>query len=137
MLDKPDWFIYMLVGFIPRVDRCLWYLMFFGFFYNIYIQVWFLILLSLHCRWKWESIISGWVMVLQELFLTKFSKIQTMCADWIFSELITYSWKMLYMIWKCLSWGIFWKFNDKDFWFWWSQCKQFSNMLLAQCKKNL
>lgn len=32
MLDKPDWFIYMLVGFIPRVDRCLWYLMFLGFF---------------------------------------------------------------------------------------------------------
>lgn len=28
MLDKPDWFIYMLVVFIPRVDRCLWYLMF-------------------------------------------------------------------------------------------------------------
>lgn len=32
MLHKHDWFIYMLVGFIPRVDRCLWYLMFFGFF---------------------------------------------------------------------------------------------------------
>lgn len=32
MLDKHDWFIYMLVGFIPRVDRCLWYLMFLGVF---------------------------------------------------------------------------------------------------------
>lgn len=29
MLDKPDWFIFVLVVFIPRVDRCLWYLMFF------------------------------------------------------------------------------------------------------------
>lgn len=32
MLDRPDWFIFVLVVFIPRVDRCLWYLMFLGFF---------------------------------------------------------------------------------------------------------